>query len=118
MNSIVTIIIHKKGSCWVFDDPAVGLTQEPFVCGMNEILEYWMKEDGVLERALADGIQVIASNREFPDARHEMRWSREECGGTWYHTSDRTPRGLNGWLCPALNKYFDPSPERLHVAFV
>ena len=37
-----------------------------------------------------------------------------EYGGTWYEL-DGTH--LQGWLCPALFKYFLVAPERLYVQF-
>jgi hypothetical protein len=118
MNQIITLHIEKKGSCWVFDDPAVGLRQEPFVCGINEILECWMAEDGLLERALADGIQLLGSPERFPGATHQLTKLRPEMGGTWYRAENGTAEGMEGWLCPALNKYFDPSPSQLSAAFL
>jgi hypothetical protein len=118
MNQIITLHIEKNGNCWVFDDPAVGLRQEPFVCGINEILEYWMAEDGLLERALADGIQLLGSPEQFPRAKHHLTKLRQEMGGTWYHAENGTAKGMEGWLCPALNKYFDPSPGHLFASFI
>jgi hypothetical protein len=118
MNQIITLTIEKKGNCWVFDDPAVGLLQEPFVCGINEILEHWMAEDGVLERALAEGVQLLGSAEEFPGNTHRLVLLRPELGGTWYRAENGTDEGMEGWLCPALNKYFDPSPQQLYAAFV
>jgi hypothetical protein len=33
MNELIAIHLYKAGGLWVFDDPAVGLRQEPFVSG-------------------------------------------------------------------------------------
>jgi hypothetical protein len=37
---------------------------------------------------------------------------REEFGGNWYFAPDYQ---IEGWLCPALFKYFEASPDRIFV---
>ena len=37
---------------------------------------------------------------------------REEMGGCWYEANE--PEG-EGWLCPALFRYFDEAPEEIYV---
>ena len=37
---------------------------------------------------------------------------REENGGYWYKVKDFP---VEGWLCPALFKYFDDAPESLYI---
>ncbi len=39
MNSIMVIHPYKYEGMWVFDDQTVGLIQEPFVSGADEIIE-------------------------------------------------------------------------------
>lgn len=39
MNSIIAIHPYVYEGVWVFDDPAVGLVQEPFVSGADDIIE-------------------------------------------------------------------------------
>jgi hypothetical protein len=41
-----------------------------------------------------------------------LTWVREEAGGNAYRWSEH---GLEGWLCPALLKYFDTAPTELWV---
>jgi hypothetical protein len=93
---------------WVFDDPRVDLVQEPFVAGA----------DAILDRMTADipnaesGVTVYFSSGPFPGSQHEFQWRREESGGNWYYSPKYN---LEGWLCPALFKYFDEAPQRLYV---
>jgi hypothetical protein len=39
MNTIIAIHPYKAEGMWVFDDPAVGLRQEPFVSGADSIID-------------------------------------------------------------------------------
>ena len=40
----------------------------------------------------------------------ELSWLREEMGGNVYRW-----KGMEGWLCPALLRYFPQAPEKLYV---
>ncbi len=82
---------------WVFDDPKVGLAQEPFVSGVPEMIDYLVKD--------------------IPDARYGFRMlfsasHFQEMGGNWYATDDPP---MEGWLCPALLRYFEKAPPELYV---
>lgn len=48
----------------------------------------------------------------FPDAQLVLEWVREEGGGNVYRWPEK---GMEGWLCPALLKYFEEPPEKLYV---
>jgi hypothetical protein len=39
MNALIAIYPYKFEGLWVFDDEKVGLVQEPFVSGADEIIE-------------------------------------------------------------------------------
>ena len=108
MNSILAIHPYKWQGLWVFDDPAVGLRQEPFVSGA----------DAIIDRMVAnipgarDGFTMIFSAQSFPGHQHAFEWRREDMGGNWYHSAEY---GMEGWLCPALFKYFDRAPGKIYV---
>jgi hypothetical protein len=108
MNSILVIHPYKSDGVWVFDDSRVGLSREPFVAGADVILDRITA--GISDAAA--GVTVFFSGQPFPGARHEFVWLREESGGNWYSSPELN---LDGWLCPALFKYFDRAPERLFV---
>jgi hypothetical protein len=42
----------------------------------------------------------------------KLEWRREESGGNWYY-SDKYQ--MEGWLCPALFKYFAKAPREIYV---
>ena len=48
----------------------------------------------------------------FPGFQRKMTRLREEYGGWWYRSDQ--PEG-EGWLCPALFRYFDEAPEEIYV---
>ena len=60
----------------------------------------------------AAGFRLTFSPAPFPRAT-KFTWVRQEYGGNWYCDD----AGNEGWLCPALLKYFDVPPERLYAQF-
>jgi hypothetical protein len=108
MNSILTIQPYRHAGTWVFDDPTVGLVKEPFVAGVPEIIDEMVARIPGAER----GFRMLFSAGPFPGAQATMEWVREEADGNWYRW---TERGTEGWLCPALFKYFEQAPPRLYV---
>jgi hypothetical protein len=108
MNSILVIHPYKAGGVWVFDDPRVGLVQEPFVAGADVIIDRMVEEMPGAE----SGVTIFFSAGPFPGSQHEFQWRRDESGGNWYYSPEFD---LEGWLCPALFRYFDQAPPRLDV---
>ena len=108
MNAILTIFPYRQGGTWVFDDPAVGLLREPFVAGIPEMIDLLTRDIPGAER----GFRLLFSASPFPGSQASMEWVREETGGNWYRWPERA---LEGWLCPALFKYFEQAPERLYA---
>ncbi len=93
---------------WVFDDPRTDLVQEPFVSGAPEMIDYLVKD---IPNA-RDGFRLLFSAAPFPGFQKRLTRQREEHEGTWY-ASDDPP--MEGWLCPALFRYFDEAPAELYV---
>ena len=58
------------------------------------------------------GFRLLFSAAPFPGHQGKFARLRPEHGGTWYR--DATT-GDEGWLCPALFKYFDHAPETLYA---
>lgn len=108
MNSLMTIHPYKVNGVWVFDDPTVELVQEPFVSGADVLIDRMVEHIPHAE----EGVTLIFSGGPFPGYQHEFRRLREEYGGNWYQSDEYQ---LEGWLCPALFKYFEAAPERLYV---
>ena len=92
---------------WVFDDPAVGLIREPFVSGIDLMIDRLVAD---LPNA-ADGFTLIFSPAPFPGYTVKLEWRRSEYGGNWYYSPQFQ---MEGWLCPALFKYFKAAPLELY----
>jgi len=108
MNSLFAISPYKFQGFWVFDDPAVGLRQEPFVSGADQILD-------ILTESIPDaehGFHLVFSTEPFPGFTARFVWGRQEFDGNWYSWPER---GIEGWLCPALFKYFETAPKEIYV---
>ena len=108
MNSIMVIHPYKYEGLWVFDDPKVGLVQEPFVSGADVAIDRLVEGLPGAEK----GFALLFSAEPFPGYQAAFEWRRQEYGGNWYYSPEH---GLEGWLCPALFKYFEQAPERLYV---
>ena len=108
VNAINVIAPYRYLNTWVFDDARVGLVQEPFVSGA----------DSIIDQAVAhipdarSGFLMLFSSSPFPGYEFRLEWRRSESDGNWYYSADF---GLEGWLCPALLRYFDQPPKELFV---
>ena len=107
-NALMVIAPYRYQDTWVFDDETVGLIKEPFVAGVPEIIDELVKN---IPNART-GFRLIFSSAPFPDYQKDFEWLREEYGGHWYRAMDDLKEG---WLCPALLRYFDNAPKRLYV---
>ena len=58
------------------------------------------------------GFTLIFSGTPFPGHQYRLDWRRAEGGGNWYHAAQFD---MEGWLCPALFKYFQEVPKQLYV---
>ena len=117
-NSILIINPYYYHGMWVFDDARTGLDKEPFVAGADLLIEHLLKKLGMLEQG-RKGFVAVFSKVPFPDHQIELKFEKFESMGTVYTTSEtdfKNAYGLNQiWLCPALNLYFQNSPENLYV---
>jgi hypothetical protein len=95
---------------WVFDDEKVGLVQEPFVSGADIAIDKMVTDIPDAE----SGFTLLFSAGPFPGHQIAFEWRREEMGGNWYYSSTLD---AEGWLCPALFKYFEGAPERIYAQF-
>ena len=107
-NSIFVSKPYKWENMWVFDDANVGLVKEPFVGGADTIIDVATAHIPNAER----GFIAVFSASYFPDAQIALEWVREDGGGNVYRWAEK---GMEGWLCPALLKYFEQAPAKLHI---
>jgi len=108
MNAITVLHPYKHEGMWVFDDPEVGVRREPFVCGIDTMIDKLVAEIPNAE----SGFNLLFSRTPFPGHAVRLVWRRADSGGNWYY-SERFQ--MEGWLCPALFKYFDEAPPELYA---
>lgn len=108
MNSLLVIKPYKHSGLWVFDDPAVGLRQEPFVSGADHIMDLLSADIPRANR----GFTLVFSAQPFPGFQARFVRGRAEHSGTWYSWPEKK---VEGWLCPALFKYFPVAPAEIYV---
>ncbi len=108
MNTISVIFPYKLRGQWVFDDEAAGLKQEPLVLGIDRMIEQATAHIPAAEK----GFKLFFSATPFPGYTVKLVWRRVEFGGNWYWSEQH---GLEGWLCPALFKYFDQAPMEIYA---
>lgn len=108
MNNLNVIAPYKWEGMWVFDDARVGLDKEPFVSGADDMLDLLTAD---IPKAEA-GFRLVFSGAPFPGHHVVVEWRREEHGGNWYFAPIYE---MEGWLCPALMKYFEYVPARIFL---
>ena len=112
MNAIMAIYPYKDSGPWVFDDKQTGLVKEPFIAGADTLIDRALEARGI--RDGEKGFRLVFSSGEFPDYDFIFQWVREGDGGNWYRSEEFD---TEGWLCPALFKYFQAAPKQLFAKF-
>lgn len=107
-NAINVIAPYRADGTWVFDDPAARLRREPFVVGIPEMIDDLVKN---IPNAGA-GFRLYFSAEPFPDFQRKLTWVRADGTGNWYRQDDPP---MEGWLCPALFKYYRTAPRAIYV---
>jgi len=107
-NAILIIKPYWYNGTWVFDDERVNLYREPFVAGIPEMINHITKD---IPNA-KNGFRLLFSASPFPGYQMRLTWRRKEDGGNWYYSEDLK---MEGWLCPALFKYYKKAPEEIYA---
>jgi hypothetical protein len=107
-NRIMVVAPYWYQGTWVFDDESRGLNREPFVAGIPKMINELVK--GMPHAR--DGFRLLFSSAPFPGYQQELIRVGEEYEGYWYRSRDRSQEG---WLCPALLRYFETAPEKIYV---
>jgi hypothetical protein len=108
MNEINVIEPYRYRGMWVFDDPKVGLSAEPFVGGADTMIDRVTAELTDADR----GFVMVFSGNPFPGYQFHLEWRREEGTGNVYYSRELD---AEGWLCPALLRYFEVPPSEIYV---
>ena len=107
-NALMVIAPYWYNGTWVFDDPSVGLKREPFVAGVPEMIDTLVKD---IPDARA-GFRLTFSANPFPGHQKKLTWLRGDSNGNFYKLDDPP---VEGWICPAMFKYYKTPPRNLYV---
>ena len=108
MNAISILTPYKHFGQWVFDDAATGLVREAFVAVIDDMLDIITKDIPKADK----GFNLLFSPTPFPGHQIELTWRRGDQNGNWYYCKQLK---FEGWLCPALFKYFPAAPKKLYA---
>jgi len=108
MNQIMILTPYKFHGQWVFDDESTGLNREAFVAGIDTMLDILTREIPNAHK----GVTLLFSHAPFVGSQIRLDWVRGDQGGNWYRCEEYR---MDGWLCPALFKYFDEAPEQIYA---
>lgn len=106
-NSIFLIAPYRHAGTWVFNDASRGLYREPFVAGIPGIINKLVEDIPDADK----GFRLLFSAQPFPGHTHTLVWKHREAGGNWYQCPQCQ---MEGWLCPALFKYFREAPKVIY----
>jgi len=117
MNTINFIYAYVHKGAWVFDDESRELDKEPFVAGADLLMDAMAGIDG--KRKDGQTVAFYFAETPIPDWDVQLRIKgKDGHDGTFYmvdfpelNKNDEGPI----WLCPALLKFFDESPENIYV---
>ncbi|WP_298860412.1 DUF6717 family protein [uncultured Gimesia sp.] len=107
-NAIMVIAPYQHQGTWVFDDSSAGLVQEPFVAGVPEMIDVIVADIPNAD----EGFRLIFSAKPFPEYQKKLIWLRGDSGGNYYRFEDSE---MEGWICPAMFKYYKTAPLELYV---
>jgi len=107
-NAINIIAPYQYEGTWVFDDSKVGLVRAPFVVGVHEMIDVLVKDIPKPEA----GFLLLFSAKQFPGYQKKLTWLRGHRDGNYYELDE--PK-MEGWICPALFKYFEEAPKELYI---
>ena len=104
----MVIAPYRDHGTWVFDDASAGLVKEPFVAGVPEMIDVLVKDIPNADK----GFRLLFSAKPFPGHQKELTWLRGDSGGNYYTLNDPP---MEGWICPAMFKYYTKAPTKLYV---
>ena len=107
-NSLLVIAPYRHAGTWVFDDSSRGLTKEPFVAGIPKLIDKLVADIPNADK----GFRLTFSAQQFPGFDDKLVWKRKDVSGNWYYSETFK---AEGWLCPALFKYFRQAPKTIYV---
>ena len=82
--------------------------QEPFVAGVPEMIDVLVSD---IPNA-NDGFRMLFSANPFPGYQKKLTWLRGDSTGNYYELEEPP---MEGWICPAMFKYYKTAPKELYV---
>lgn len=107
-NSVMVIAPYDYNGTWVFNDARAGLEREPFVAGVPEMIDLLVRDIPNAKQ----GFRLLFSAQPFPGHQKKLTWERGDGVGNYYSMEDPS---MEGWVCPAMFKYFEEAPPELYV---
>jgi hypothetical protein len=107
-NALMVLVPYRHAGTWVFDDPRAGLVREPFVAAVPEMIDVLVA--GI--PGATNGLRLLFSAQPFPGYQKKLTWLCGDMGGNYYKM-DSPP--MEGWLCPAMFRYYQNAPKKLYV---
>lgn len=107
-NSVHVIWPYNIDGIWAFDDKDKRIEREPFVGAINPMIEELVKD--IPDAKI--GFRLLFSADFIPEHSAKLVWRRKEGKGNWYYCEKFK---TEGWLCPALLKYFVRPPKEIYV---
>ena len=93
---------------WVYDDSKFGVREQPFVFGMDLILERMVVQVEKVE----DRLNLVFASIPFPGSEFCLEFVREETEGFVYRWEEKN---LQGWFSPSLRNYFPEPPPKIYL---
>ena len=107
-NAIMVIAPYRYQGTWVFDNVQAGLVREPFVAGVPEMIDALVADIPDADK----GFRLTFSAKPFPAFGKKLTWLRGDMTGNYYKTDDPP---MEGWICPAMFRYYEQAPPELYV---
>ena len=107
-DNIFVIEPYKSEDRWYFDDAEMKLLHEPFVKNIGLMID----EMTINIPNAENGFKLLFSAKEFPDYSLKLKWTRSKNIGNYYYCKELD---LEGWLCPALLKYYKDPPLYIFI---
>ncbi len=119
MNFSPYIKLYRKNNLWCFDYPSMGIIEEPFVEGIDDIIDAVAARNlGVRKNHIPSELILRWSTDENDPAPNKLLHlhSEERFGQQWnrYKLHSMNISALEGNLCPMLLVFFKNAPDVIY----
>jgi hypothetical protein len=105
-----TLTIYKSKGVWMFDDEVEDITEEPFVGGFSELIDFVLKEYNVFNGSHR-GIDINFSLEKEDEGMIQIQ-KIEDLQDDWAMYEYKEMQGM---LCPVTLKYFGKHPDNFYI---